>query len=68
MNNFDYSKKGIEVEFKFLQVHFKGIVELFDPSISKYKIKVTEWLGRGYPHLIYYSDEINLIFKNKNIS
>ena len=56
----DYSEKGKSVEYKFLQIHFKGIVEFFDPEIQKYKIKVNEWIGKGYPHLFYYMPKESL--------
>lgn len=38
-------------------IEFKGTVVTFDPSIQKYKINVTEWIGRGYPHLVYWLTE-----------
>lgn len=58
----DYSEKGQLVEYKFLQIHFKGIVEWFDPEIQKYKIKVNEWNGKGYPHLYRFESMDNLKF------
>lgn len=60
----DFSEKGIEVEYEFLQINFKGTIEWFDPEIQKYKIKVNEWIGKGYPHLFYYSNRENLKFIN----
>ena len=47
----DYSEKGKIVEYKFLQIHFKGEIEFFATEIQKYKIKVNAWIGKGYPHL-----------------
>lgn len=42
-------------------IKFKGEVVSFDKSIQKFKIKVTEWIGKGYPHLNYWltEEEIN---------
>lgn len=53
-------------------IHYKGLIEFkgevlyFDEVLQKYKIKVTEWLGRGYPHLVYYltKEEIGPCFNN----
>ena len=64
-NNLDYSKKGLEVQYQFLKIAFRGNIEYFDPKIGQYKIKVSNWFGEGYPHLFYYSKSQFLIFNEK---
>ena len=47
---------GKKIHYKKL-IEFKGEVISFDKQTNKYKIKVTEWIGKGYPHLFYYLSE-----------
>ena len=48
LNKKVHFKKGIE---------FKGTVVSYDEKIQKFKIKIDEWIGKGYPHLIYWLTE-----------
>lgn len=50
----DYSENGTEIDYECLQIKFKGKIEFFDSEIQKYRIKIYEWGGRGYPHFYYH--------------
>lgn len=42
----------MKVHYKHLGIEFKGI--FLKEIHNKYQIQVTEWIGKGYPRLIYY--------------
>lgn len=53
------------------KIHYKGLVEFTGVIVAvvydHYKIKVKEWLGKGYPHLIFYLTE-DMIIKNGTLN
>lgn len=48
INNKIHYKYGIE---------FKGTIVSFNEKLQKYRIRITEWIGKGYPHLEYHLTE-----------
>lgn len=38
-------------------LEFKGVITKFDDKVKMYHIKISEWIGYGYPHLSYYLTE-----------
>lgn len=59
----DYLEKGKWVRYENLSIVFEGIISYFDPSIQMYRVEVKKWVGRGYPHLVYWSVKDKLTFQ-----
>lgn len=62
----DYSEAGKRIHYKSV-IEFKGTIEYFDSEIHRYKIKIDEWIGKGYPHLYYYITKKQLYESKKGI-
>lgn len=64
----DYSEKGKIVRFEHLSIIFEGVVSYYSQSLQLYRIEVKKWIGKGYPHLVYWSGKDKLTFLNNDIS